>query len=270
MDAAEEMDDDRAGCRTAGRAVLGEEHVGQQHAQAGAGVCLEHVHDRLACLSDLLRADRREHAVVDRIIEEQYLGRLEEHGNQRQQAVVHQERNAGGQHAQDRAHDRADRIIANDGKDHAENADREIVDQHFKAGRHTALHGLVKLFDDPARERAHDHRAHQHRLAFRSVNARDAAHDCDCTHDASAVAADHLAALRRDQHRQQEGEHKRLDGCQIRIRDPAGVDKQSRDKAPGDKSADIRHDHGAEEFAKSGNRIFHTNSNSFFSFSLRG
>ena len=53
MDAAEEVDDRRAGRRRLGDA-LAEDHVGQQQAQTGAGVGLEQEQDRLAVLGDLV------------------------------------------------------------------------------------------------------------------------------------------------------------------------------------------------------------------------
>ena len=268
MDTAEQVDNDRAGCGILCGAVFGKEPVGQQHAEAGAGVGLQHIHDGFTRFRDLLCADRCENAVVDRVVEEQNLCRLEENRNQRQQAVVDQEGDACGQDGQDTAHDRADRIVTNDGHDHAEDADREVVDQHFKAGRHVAVHELIEFLDDPAGKRAHDHGTHQHRLAVGAADAGNTAHDCDRAHDATAVAADHLAALRCNQHRQQEGEHERLDGRQLRIGEPAFFNEQGSDKTPCDKCPDIGHDHSAEEFAESGNRVFHAKGNSFSLLSL--
>ena len=195
--------------------------------------------------------------MVDRVVKEQDLCRLEENRNQRQQAVVDQEGDACGQDGQNTAHDRADRIVTNDGHDHAEDADREVVDQHFKAGRHVAVHELIEFFDDPAGKRAHDHGAHQHRLAVGAADAGNTAHDCDRTHDAAAVAADHLAARVGDQNRQQVVQHRGYKLCQLFVRNPAGFDEQCRNEAPGNKCADIRHDHSAEELTKPLYCLFH-------------
>ena len=90
VDAAEELDDRRARGRRLGHA-LAEDGVGQQQAEARAGVGLEQEQHRLARLRGLLDAERGQHAVVDRVVEEQHLGRLDEQRGQRQQAVVDQE-----------------------------------------------------------------------------------------------------------------------------------------------------------------------------------
>ena len=88
-----------------------------------------------------------------------------------------------------------------------------------------AIHGLVKLLDDETGKRAHDHGAHQHWLAVGAADAGDAAHDRNGAHNAAAVPADHLAALGGDQNRQKEGQHKRLDRGQLRVRDPTLFDE---------------------------------------------
>ena len=64
--------------------------VGEQQAEAGPGVRLEQEQDRLALLGRLVDAERGEHAVVDGVVEEQHLGRLDDEAGQRQQAVVDQ------------------------------------------------------------------------------------------------------------------------------------------------------------------------------------
>ena len=48
-------------------------------------------------------------------------------------------------------------------------AEGEVIDDHFEAGGNLSVDQPVKLFHDPARERAHDHRAEEHR-DFRSYN----------------------------------------------------------------------------------------------------
>ena len=56
-----------------------------EQAQAGARVGLEQELDRLAVLSDIGHAERCQDAVVDRVVEEQHLGRLDRDVGQRQQ-----------------------------------------------------------------------------------------------------------------------------------------------------------------------------------------
>ena len=82
VDAAEELDDDRGRARS-GAAARAEEEERQQDAEAGAGVRLDHEQDRLALLGGLGRTERAEHAVVDGVVEEQHLGRLDQDRRQR-------------------------------------------------------------------------------------------------------------------------------------------------------------------------------------------
>ena len=271
MDTAEEVDDDGARSRVLGHLILGEHPVSQQDAEARARVGLQHVHDGLACGLNINRTERGEYAVVDCVVEEQHLCRLDEDGNQRQEAVVDQEVDACGQDCQNRSHQRSNCIVTDDRHDHTQNADREVVDQHLEACRHMTIHCLVKLLDDPACERAHQHRCHQHRLTDENAavftggrNTGDTAHDCNRAHYASALSADHLAALSRDQRRDQEVKHERLNGCQLGIRPPASVNKQGRDKAPCDKRTDIRHDHAGQRFTDRLNFLFHFLDSSHF------
>ena len=90
MDTAEYMDDQRSRCGILGCLVLSEQPVCQQYAGTSAGVRLDHVEDRFACLRGLFDAERCKDAVVDRVVQEQYLGRLNKDGYQRQQAMVDQ------------------------------------------------------------------------------------------------------------------------------------------------------------------------------------
>lgn len=75
-----------------------------------------------------------ENTVVDGVIEEQHLCRFNKDGNQRQQAVADQKINACGKYGENGGHKRADNVVAEDRQQHAEDADGEIVDQHFKTG----------------------------------------------------------------------------------------------------------------------------------------
>ena len=134
VDAAQQVDDDSTGSGLAGGVVLTEEAVGQQDAKAGAGVGIQHIHDGATGLSSLTCTDGAEDAVVDGVVQEQHLGRLNKDGHQRQQAVRHKEVHTGGQHGEDGGHERADDVVAKDGQQHTQNADGEVVDQHLETG----------------------------------------------------------------------------------------------------------------------------------------
>ena len=253
MDAAQQVDDDRTGCRLTGGIILAKEAVGQQNAQTGAGIGFQHIHDGAAGLGGLTCADGTEDAVVDGVVQEQHLGRLHEDGDQRQQAVGNEEVNTGGQHGKDGGHERADDIVAEDGQKQAQNADGEVVDEHLKTGGNMAFHLLVELLDDPTGEGTHDHGAHQHGV----VGAADAAHNGDGGDDAAALSGDHLAALPCDEDGQQVGQHRGDHAGQLFVGEPARFNEQGGEEAPRDECADVRHDHTAEELAKAGNSVFH-------------
>ena len=253
VDAAQQVDDDRTGSGLAGGVVLAEEAVGQQDAEARAGVGFQHIHDGAAGLSGLTCTDGAEDAVVDGVVQEQHLGGLNKDGHQRQQAVCYQEVHTGGQHSEDGGHERADDVVAEDGQQHTQNADGEVVDQHLETGGDTAFHLFIELLDDPAGQRAHDHGTHQHGV----VRAADAAHHGDGGDDAAAVACDHFAALPCDEDGQQVGQHRGDHAGQLFVGEPARFNEQSGEEAPRDECADVRHDHAAEELAKAGNSVFH-------------
>ena len=253
MDAAQQVDDHSTGSGLAGGVVLAEEAVGQQDTKTRAGVGFQHVHDGAAGLSGLTCTDGAEDTVVDGIVQEQHLGGLNKDGHQRQQAVCYQEVHTGGQHGEDGGHERADNVVAEDGQQHTQNADGEVVDQHLETGGDMAFHLLIELLDDPAGQRAHDHGAHQHGV----VRAADAAHHGDGGDDAAAVACNHLAALPCNEDGQQVGQHRGDHAGQLFVGEPARFNEQSSEEAPRDECADIRHDHAAEELAKAGNSVFH-------------
>ena len=247
VDAAEEVDDHRARGGLAGLGVLAEEAVREKNAEARAGVGLEHVHDGAPGGLGLRDADGREDAVVDGVVEEEHLGGLDEDGEQRHEAVLHEDLHAAHEHGEDGGHDRADGDVAEHGEHHADDADGEVVDEHLKARGRAALHEAVEHLDDPAGERAHDHGSHEHRGVG---GAGDAADDGDGARDAAAVAAGEVAALGGDEHRDQVAEHGRGDARELLVGQPARRDEQGGQKAPGDEGADVGHDHAAEELTE--------------------
>ena len=151
VDAAEELDDQRARGRGLGQA-LAEERVGQQQAQAGAGVGLEQEQHRLALLRGLLDAERRQHAVVDGVVEEEHLRRLDEDRGQRQQAVVDQ--------GLDRLAEPVGDLSAGSGRGgtcrataitRGQDAGGEVVDQHLEAGLDLVGSTARRAASSPAR-----------------------------------------------------------------------------------------------------------------------
>ena len=197
--------------------------------------------------------DGAEDAVVDGVVQEQHLGRLNKDGHQRQQAVRHKEVHTGGQHGEDGGHERADDVVAKDGQQHTQNADGEVVDQHLETGRDMAFHLLIELLDDPAGQGTHDHSTHQHGVA----RAADAAHHGDGGDDTTTVACDHFAALPCNEDGQQIGQHRGDHAGQLFVGEPARFNEQSGEEAPCDECADVRHDHAAEGLSKAGNSVFH-------------
>ncbi|MPM51737.1 hypothetical protein SDC9_98488 [bioreactor metagenome] len=122
MDATEEVDDDGARDRSAYHARPGDP-VRQQEAEAGAGVGLDHEQDGAAGGLGLLDAERGEDAVVDGVVEEQHLGRLDQDRGERQQVVGDQDAHAGGHPADQGGDHGLDQQPARDGQQHAEDAE---------------------------------------------------------------------------------------------------------------------------------------------------
>ena len=163
VDAAEELDDRRARGGRLGQAAP-EERVGQQQAQPGTGVGLEQEQHRLALLGGLLDAERGQHAVVDGVVEEEHLGRLDEDRGQREQPVVDQEVDGVTEPLGDLAQDRreqehADRPPSARARMPAE----KLLTSISKPGLILWLQSASSFFITRALERAHDHGAQEHR-----------------------------------------------------------------------------------------------------------
>ena len=221
MDSSQEVNDDSSRSRVLGRLVLCKCPVCQEHSESRTRVGFEHVHDGLSRCLDLLGTDRCKDAVVDGIVQEQHLGRLNEDGCQREQVVVDEYVYTGSKHAQYYSHYRTGYVVSEDSNEHSDNTYREVVDKHFEAGRHSGFHEAVKLLDDPARERSHDHGAHQHRLSFSSADTGNSSHYCNGAHDTTAVSAYHSASCKCYQSRKQVREHVWLNGCKLLIWQPS-------------------------------------------------
>ena len=243
MNTAEEMDDDRARCGIPCCLVLGAEPVCKQNAETRTRVSLQHVHNGLAGSSSLLNTDRCEDTMVDRVVEEKYLRRLDKDRRKRKEVCFCEYFNTRCKNCENCRHERSDEEVAENCEQHTEDTNGKIVDQHLEACRHMAVHGLIEFLDDETCDRSHDHGAHQHRLSVCSADACDRTDHCDCTDDAASVTADEITALCSDQDRKCVEKHIRVNGSKSFIRDPAVRDKKCCDKAPCDKCADVRHDH---------------------------
>ena len=246
MDAAQEVDDDGAGGRLLGRLVLAEEAVGQKDAEAGAGVGLEHVHDGLASGLGLLGGDGHEDAVADGVVEEQDLSRFDEDGKQRQQVSVDEKLDARLQNDQDSSHEGTNAVVACDHQEHAQDTEREVVNEHLEAGGLPVVGKLVPLLDDEAGERTHEHGAHKHGV----FGADDGTHDGDRADDATALAGNVLTALSGDHDGNQKLEGGTNQLAELCVGHPTRINKECSEEAPCDEGSDVGHDHAAEGFTK--------------------
>ena len=192
--------------------------------------------------------------MVDRVVEEEDLRGFYEDRNQRKKSCIDQNVNTAGQEYQDCCHKRSDQIESDDGKEHTQDTDGEVVDQHLETCRDLAFNCLVELLDHPAAERAYKHSAHQHGIIGSAADNADAG---DRAHDRASCAAYHLTAGVSDQDGKDVGQH-RADHCgELLIRQPTGCDEESCDKSPCDECADVGHDHSAEEPTEGLNFFFH-------------
>lgn len=88
VDAAEKLNQGSTGSGTACRTAA-ERPIGEQNSETRSGVGFEQEHYRFAELLRLRDAYRRKDAVVDGVIEEHHLRRLDENGDERQQMTLH-------------------------------------------------------------------------------------------------------------------------------------------------------------------------------------
>ena len=253
MNTTKEVNDNRTGCRTLCHFVFGEYPVCQQYTQTRTGVCFQHVHNRFTCFCSLFDTDWCEDTMVDGVVQEQYLRRFYEDCYERQQFVCYQNFNTCCQDCKNRSHNRPNQIIANDCKNHTKNPNREVVYQHFKAGRNFTFHCFVKFFDDQAGKRTHCHSTDEHGLFGTGDNTQC----CNGTHNAATVAANHSTTLECNQSGNQVFQHRIYQCCQSFIWNPTCFDEQSCNKAPSNERPDIRHNHCTQEFPEFLNAIFH-------------
>lgn len=219
-----------------------EKPAGQQYAQPGAWIRFQQEHDRLPGFAGLLDADRREDAVVQGIIEEQHLGRLDQKRHERQQSVADHDLHAVADQQRQPRHRTADDPIAQYGQQHTEDAYREIAHEHLEARLYASLRKFVEPPDRIPAQRAHDHGSDEHR----DIAADDDAHGGNGPDYPAAFAGDVAPGRIGDQQRQQVGQHRVDQACHLGVGPPSRGDEERRDESPRDERADVGHDHAAQ------------------------
>ena len=188
MYAAQELDHDGAGSGLFS-AALAESPACQQDTEARAGVGINQEEHALPYLRRLLDAQRGHDAVVHRIVEEQHLGGVYQHGQQRIQLVGEHPVHTRGEAAGNPRNRVADHHVSRDCKQHRDDTEGEVVHQHFEAGAHLSLDQFVETLYAPSGDRSHYHCSEEHR----SIGTDYHAHGGNCACHSPSVAADVLA-----------------------------------------------------------------------------
>ena len=252
MDTAQEVNDDCTRRGALGTA-LAHQAVCQQDAKARARVCFQQEENGLACFLHLLDAHRGENTVINGVVQEQHLGRFHKNRSHRQKPIINQQAYTGSHGIGQGCNNRADGFHGNQCQHGCQNAQGEVVHQHLKARLDMAVHGLVKLLDNPGRQRAYNHGAQEHR----HLCTDNYAHGGCGTDDAAPLACYHLAACVGNQKRQHHRSHRPHQRSELFIWQPAGRDKHGCNQAPGNKCPDIRHYHAAQKSSEDLQFFFH-------------
>ena len=236
VDPTEEVDDDRTGGRQL-RHALAEEHERQEQAEARSRVRLEEEVDRpvIRTRGGGGNAERREDAVVDRVVQEEDLRDLDRDVGERQQAGLDDRADPIAEGAGQGSEPGPEEEHAERGEDRAEDAGREVVHEHLEAGPDPIGEVVVEELDQEGADRPHDHRPEEHRDAGADSNPEGR----DRADDAAAMAVDELAARVADQQRDHEVDHRPDDGRDVLVGSPAGRDDERRDQSPGEDRADV-------------------------------
>ena len=252
MNTAKELDNHGAGGRLLGVA-LAERPASKQDTQAGTGVRVHQEQHRLSHIGGLLNAQRSHYAMVDRIVKEEYLGRIDQHGQERIHLV--------GEHPVDPVAQAVgnprNRVpydqIARYGKEHGNYAEREIVNQHLEAGAYLALHEAVEFLDAPARYGTHYHGPEEHGR----IGAYDYSHRGHCACHAAPVSAYVFTGGESYKGREKILEHRGDHIGYALVWPPSAGNEDGGDKPPGNKCSDIGHYHGAQRPAELLYLFFH-------------
>ena len=143
-------------------------------------------------------------------------------------------------------HDWADGQQRQDRQRTAQDAQREVGNEHLEADRDAVLGCTVELLEKPCGERANDHGTQEHG----DVGADHDPGGGDRTDHRAAIAVYQLAAGVADQERQQERDHRANELREGLVGQPAGGNEERGDQAPGDERPDVGHDHTGQEAAK--------------------
>ncbi len=242
MDAADKLDQRCARGRCL-RESAAEDRVRQQDAKTGTRVGLQQEEDRLALCQGLLGAQRRQDSVVDRVVQEEDLGRFYEDARQRQQPVIDQEFHSCACSIAESRYQRSNTEEPHNAHGGRDDPRGEVIDQHLEPGLDPAFPDLVEFLHDESGQRAHDHGPNEHR----DIRTHDDTHG-GCGADYAATdTVNHFATGVTDQQRQQVGNH-RFNQCpQGLIRKEAVRNEQGGDDSPGNERPDIGHNHAGEE-----------------------
>ena len=241
MDPAKQLDHRGSGSGLL-RHSLSEDPAGEKDSQTRSRIRIDEEKHGLSHLGGLLDTERGHDSVVDGVVQEKDLRRIDQHGQQRVHLV--------GKHPVDPAAEQVrqpfdhmpDQQVSRNGEEHRDDPKGEIIHEHFESGSDLALDQFVEALDAPAGQRAHQHGPEEHGR----IGSDNYAHRGDGSGDSAPISADILAGRKGDQGRQQIFEHRRNHLRQMLVRPPAPLDEQGRDQAPRDERADIRHDHRAE------------------------
>ena len=110
--------------------------------------------------------------MVDGIIEEHNLCRLNKDRDQRQHIVVLKIYHTRLKKLCNPRDCTANTQISDNSKQHTDNTEREVIDKHLKACAHLAINSLIKLLDYPRRKWSHNHCTDKHRHICTNNNTR--------------------------------------------------------------------------------------------------
>lgn len=120
MNTTKYMDDHSTRCGLFCLFIFAKEHICQQHTKTRARVRLQHIHNGFSCFCCLCCCQRSENSMIDRIVQEQYLCRLNKDCKQRKQAVAYQNIDTSCQNSQNATHHRTYNHIPQDCQQHSD------------------------------------------------------------------------------------------------------------------------------------------------------
>src|SRR5579875_3143265 len=150
------------------------------------------------------------------------------------------------QRGRDSIHNRLYDQKAKNGETATDDTRGERVDQHLKASLDPISEHTVKLLNQIATKRPHDHSTDKHRLRGADRHARRR----NGTDDRAAVAMHEATTRKANQNWNQERYKRRYEFIKLRVWRPSGRNKKCRNQAPCNKRRNVWHDHAGEKAAK--------------------